>query len=190
MPGATLRAIELAKAAGVPVVLTLGTRFVIEERPEFWQRFIADHVSVLAMNEDEAAALTGHDDPLAASFVSLYHTFANDHQALGMALAGLEARGPRLNVLYLGGPDPVSHKFWRYYEPGHAYYEADPPGPLEVAAAGGASRSLQLRVPKFGAETIGLTAPETIIWNGASVMTSIVARPGWRRRASSLGTGR
>jgi hypothetical protein len=46
-----------------------------------------------------------------------------------------------------------------------------PSGPLELAAAGGASRSLQLRVPKFGAETLGLTAPETIIWNGVSVMT-------------------
>ncbi len=67
MPEATLRAIELAEAAAVPVVLTLGTRFVIEERPDFWRRFIEDHVAVLAMNEEEAEALTGLGDPLAAS---------------------------------------------------------------------------------------------------------------------------
>lgn len=67
MPEAALRAARLAREAGVPVVLTLGTRFVIAERPEFWQRFIAEHVTVLAMNEEEAAALTGLDDPLLAA---------------------------------------------------------------------------------------------------------------------------
>jgi inosine kinase len=66
MPQAALRAIELAKARGVPVVLTLGTRFVIAERPEFWRTFIAEHVDVLAMNEEEAEALTGASDPLVA----------------------------------------------------------------------------------------------------------------------------
>lgn len=71
LPEATLRAIGYAREAGVPVVLTLGTRFVIEERPRFWQRFIADHVNVVAMNEDEAAALTGHSDPLLACQRSL-----------------------------------------------------------------------------------------------------------------------
>lgn len=66
MPAATLRAVELAKARGVPVVLTLGTRFVIAERPEFWRRFIAEHVDIVAMNEEEGAALTGEVDPLLA----------------------------------------------------------------------------------------------------------------------------
>ena len=66
MPDATYRAIELAKAHGVPVVLTLGTRFVIAERPEFWRRFIAENVDVLAMNEEEGEALTGAVDPLLA----------------------------------------------------------------------------------------------------------------------------
>jgi inosine kinase len=51
MPAATLRAVELARAHGVPVVLTLGTRFVIAERPEFWRDFIAAHVDIVAMNE-------------------------------------------------------------------------------------------------------------------------------------------
>lgn len=67
MPAATMRAIEFAKKYDVPVVLTLGTKFVIQDDPEFWQAFLRDHVSVVAMNEDEAEALTGESDPLAAS---------------------------------------------------------------------------------------------------------------------------
>ena len=66
MPEATARAISLARARNVPVVLTLGTRFVIAERPEFWRQFISEHVDVLAMNEEEAEALTGAADPLSA----------------------------------------------------------------------------------------------------------------------------
>lgn len=66
MPQATERAIALAKARQVPVVLTLGTRFVIAERPEFWRDFIQRHVNVVAMNEEEAEALTGSADPLLA----------------------------------------------------------------------------------------------------------------------------
>jgi len=66
MPHATRRALALAKERGVPVVLTLGTRFVIAERPEFWRSFIREHVNVVAMNEEEAEALTGESDPLLA----------------------------------------------------------------------------------------------------------------------------
>jgi inosine kinase len=66
MPEATRRAIDLARQHGVPVVLTLGTRFVIAERPDFWRSFIAEHVDVLAMNEEEGEALTGAVDPLLA----------------------------------------------------------------------------------------------------------------------------
>ncbi len=66
MPEATMRAVSLAKAAGVPVVLTLGTRFIIADRPEFWRSFISENVDVLAMNEEEGEALTGLPDPLLA----------------------------------------------------------------------------------------------------------------------------
>jgi inosine kinase len=66
MPDATLRAVSLAKERGVPVILTLGTRFVIAERPDFWRAFIRDHVNIVAMNEEEAEALTGEADPLVA----------------------------------------------------------------------------------------------------------------------------
>ena len=67
MTQATFKAVECANKAGVPVVLTLGTKFLIEKEPEFWQKFVKDHVNILAMNEDEAEAITGIDDPLKAA---------------------------------------------------------------------------------------------------------------------------
>ncbi len=67
MPEATMQAIEYAKKYDVPVVLTLGTKFVIQDDPEFWQQFLNDNISVVAMNEEEAEALTGENDPLLAS---------------------------------------------------------------------------------------------------------------------------
>lgn len=66
MPRATLRAIELARERSVPVVLTLGTRFVIAERAEFWRDFIREYVDIVAMNEEEGEALTGEANPLLA----------------------------------------------------------------------------------------------------------------------------
>ncbi|MDG3087682.1 inosine/guanosine kinase [Vibrio hannami] len=67
MPEATMKAIEYAKAHDVPVVLTLGTKFVIQDDPQYWRDFLRDHVTIVAMNEDEAEALTGESDPLLAS---------------------------------------------------------------------------------------------------------------------------
>ncbi len=71
MPEATARAISLARARGVPVILTLGTRFVIAERPEFWRAFIKENIDILAMNEEEGEALTGFSDPLLACEAAL-----------------------------------------------------------------------------------------------------------------------
>ncbi|OEF24211.1 inosine/guanosine kinase [Vibrio rumoiensis] len=67
MPEATMKAIEYAKRYDVPVVLTLGTKYVIQDDPQYWREFIQENVSVLAMNEEEAEALTGEHDPLLAS---------------------------------------------------------------------------------------------------------------------------
>ncbi len=71
MPEATLKAIEYAKRHNVPVVLTLGTKHVIGDNPQFWRDFLRDHVSIVAMNEEEALALTGEADPLLASDMAL-----------------------------------------------------------------------------------------------------------------------
>ncbi|MGY5449679.1 inosine/guanosine kinase [Agarivorans sp. MS3-6] len=68
---AAMRAIDYAHQANVPVVLTLGTRFLIEDDPKWWQQFVAEHVTVLAMNEEEAEALTGHSDVLLACETAL-----------------------------------------------------------------------------------------------------------------------
>ncbi|NUU64688.1 inosine/guanosine kinase [Enterobacteriaceae bacterium BIT-l23] len=67
MPEATMQAIDYAKRYDVPVVLTMGTKFVVADDPQRWQTFLRDHVSILAMNEEEAAALTGIEDPLLAA---------------------------------------------------------------------------------------------------------------------------
>ncbi|MGR5236606.1 inosine/guanosine kinase [Vibrio alfacsensis] len=67
MPKAVQRAINFAKKHKVPVVLTLGTKYVIEGNAEWWQEYIRENVSVVAMNEEEGAALTGESDPLAAA---------------------------------------------------------------------------------------------------------------------------
>ncbi|WP_295894184.1 inosine/guanosine kinase [uncultured Vibrio sp.] len=71
MPLATMKAMEYAKKYKVPVVLTLGTKYVIQNDAKFWQDFINEHVSVVAMNEEEAEALTGEQDPLAAADIAL-----------------------------------------------------------------------------------------------------------------------
>ncbi len=67
MPAATMRAIEYAKKYDVPVILTLGTKFVIQDDPQWWRDFLRDNVTVVAMNEDEGEALTGESDPLLAA---------------------------------------------------------------------------------------------------------------------------
>lgn len=67
MPQAVQRAIEIAKARSIPVVLTLGTKYVIEGNAEWWQNYMKEHVTVVAMNEEEGAALTGERDPLLAA---------------------------------------------------------------------------------------------------------------------------
>jgi len=71
MPEATLRAIGYAKKHNVPVVLTLGTKYVIQDNPGFWRDFLRDHVAIVAMNEEEALALTGEADPLLAANMAL-----------------------------------------------------------------------------------------------------------------------
>jgi inosine kinase len=67
----TIKACERAKAANVPVVLTLGTSQLVKEKREYLFDFCRDYVSVLAMNDEEAYALTGRDDSLLAGEMML-----------------------------------------------------------------------------------------------------------------------
>ncbi len=63
---AHMRAVDLAKKFNVPVALSLGTSGLIRDKREFFTKFINDYVSIIAMNEDEAHALTEIEDPLLA----------------------------------------------------------------------------------------------------------------------------
>jgi len=90
MPQAVSKAIQLAKRNNVPVVLTLGTKYVIEGNAEWWQEFMKDNVTVVAMNEEEGEALTGEKDPLlsadkALQWVDLVLCTAG---AVGLYMAG------------------------------------------------------------------------------------------------------
>ena len=68
---ATLKAARIARDNNVPVVLTLGTRPMVEACRDRFNQFIADYVTLVAMNEEEAEALTGCKDPLKASEAAL-----------------------------------------------------------------------------------------------------------------------
>lgn len=59
--------LEVAKQHGVPVVMSLGTKHLVEEHRELILSTVRDYVDVLAMNELEAEALTGFADPLQAA---------------------------------------------------------------------------------------------------------------------------
>jgi inosine kinase len=63
----TIRSVEIAKNANVPVVLSLGTSGLVQEKKDLLLEFIPKYVSVLAMNESEALSLTGITDPLLAT---------------------------------------------------------------------------------------------------------------------------
>ncbi len=63
---AAIKACEEAKKADVPVILSLGTSQIVTQRREFLFELCSQYVSVLAMNDDEARALTGRDDILLA----------------------------------------------------------------------------------------------------------------------------
>lgn len=61
---ATVRSCEIAKAYEVPVVMSLGTSSLVESKVDFIKNFTEKYVSVLAMNQEEAFALTQIEDPL------------------------------------------------------------------------------------------------------------------------------
>jgi inosine kinase len=85
----TLKAVKIAKDANVPVVLSLGTSGLVQEKKEYLSDFIPKYVSVLAMNESEALTLTGIKDPLLSAEAAL--------NMVDMVLLTVGARG-----LYIG----------------------------------------------------------------------------------------
>jgi inosine kinase len=67
----TLKACEIALKNNIPVVLTLGTAGLVQEKKEFLKDFIQKYVTVVAMNNEEATALTGIEDSLLAAQATL-----------------------------------------------------------------------------------------------------------------------
>lgn len=63
----TIKVMDTAKSAGVPIVLSLGTSGLVEERKDILLEIITKYASVVAMNEAEAFSLTGIVDPLLAT---------------------------------------------------------------------------------------------------------------------------
>jgi len=94
---ATMHMVEQAKYLNIPIILTLGTRFIIEGNEKWWQEFIQEFVTVVAMNEDEGEALTGFSDPLLAADVAL------DWCDLVLCTAGKDG-------LYMAGYTDEEHK--------------------------------------------------------------------------------
>jgi inosine kinase len=66
-----VHACEIALKARVPVVMTLGTASLIESKRGFFRDFIKKYVTCVAMNDQEALALTGIKDPLLAADAAL-----------------------------------------------------------------------------------------------------------------------
>ncbi len=62
----TMKAVKLAKKSGVPIILAMGTAILIEQKKEFFLKFIEEYINVVALNSFEATALTGFEDPLKA----------------------------------------------------------------------------------------------------------------------------
>lgn len=70
----TLKAVEIAKANDVPVVLSMGTGHLVSEMKDFLFDFIKDNVTVVAMNENEAKYWLNEEDPLLAGEKALEYT--------------------------------------------------------------------------------------------------------------------
>lgn len=62
----TIRAADIAREAGVPVVLSMGSSGVVADKKELISAFIKSHVTVCAMNFSESKELTTIEDPLLA----------------------------------------------------------------------------------------------------------------------------
>ncbi len=79
---AALKAVELARAQGVKVALTVSDPFIVDLCRDDFARLIEGRVDLLFCNEIEARALTGLDDPIACAR-ELHRHIANVALTLG-----------------------------------------------------------------------------------------------------------
>lgn len=64
---ATVEACKIARDNKIPVVFSLGTSSLVEQRKDFLLDFMKEYVTFVAMNQMEAFSLTGIEDPLLAA---------------------------------------------------------------------------------------------------------------------------
>jgi inosine kinase len=95
--GALMRAVEIAKAAQVPVVLSLGTSALVKDMRETLLDFCKRYVTVLAGNENEFFELFKINDPLLAL-----------EESLNFVDMGMLTVGPK--GLYLGALADDEHR--------------------------------------------------------------------------------
>lgn len=92
----TIRAMDLANKANVPVVLSLGTSGLVQDKKNLLLEILPKYISVVAMNESEALSLTGIADPLLATEHML--------EMCDMVLLTVGAKG-----LYIGAITELEH---------------------------------------------------------------------------------
>ncbi|MFT2112324.1 inosine/guanosine kinase [Marinomonas sp. 2405UD68-3] len=68
---ALTQSLQYAQKHHIPVVMSLGTQHLVTENHDQLMDIINQYVDILAMNELEAEALTGHSDPLLAANAAL-----------------------------------------------------------------------------------------------------------------------
>ena len=129
---ATLSAAQLAKKHNTPVILTLGTSGLVSNIRERLQAFIESYVTITAMNEEEAEALTGLSDPLKASEAMLDSV---DMTLLTAGAEGLYLCGYTETVLARATENPIrsgSISDFNRFEFSRAIAKKDCTNPMKV----------------------------------------------------------
>lgn len=127
----TLEAAKIAKRAGVPVVLSLGSSGLVSEQKETLIPFIREYANVLAMNRAEAFELTGIDDPLLCceSLLEWSDMVLLTVGASGLYLAGwTDEETARITKDPLHSKSIVEYNKWEY---SRGQYRKDCPKPLK-----------------------------------------------------------
>ena len=128
----TIKACETALKAKVPVVMTLGTSFLIESKKDFFREFIKKYVTCVAMNDLEALALTGFNDPLLAAENTLELTdlVLLTVGAIGLSLAGyVDEPFARRTIYKLHTKSIVDYNMYEFSRP---MRKADCVKPLKI----------------------------------------------------------
>ena len=119
-----------------------------------------------------------HEDPVNFRVASAYYASENWQSTLSGLRCALDGERTPPRVAKAQAQQPPSERGTRKGPPSETL-----PGPPVLIAARSGARHLTIRVPKFDIEGIDLMAPETILWNRATVL-------GWREKPDLTWTER